>query len=82
VWPNASSFTHLCEALHEWGGYRSDTGLSKKRSRTWLMPAIEKTANYDSLGAYGKSSMRFVSHHRVELKLGGGGKVVDRKVHL
>jgi hypothetical protein len=46
------------------------------------MPAIERTANYDSLGVYGKSSMRFVFHHRVEPELGGGGKVTDHKVPL
>jgi hypothetical protein len=68
MWPNASGATHLCEALHEWGGYRSDTGLSKKRSRTLLMPAIGSTARYKAFSVYGRIEHEI--HGRPELTLG------------
>jgi hypothetical protein len=48
--------------------------LSKKRSGTLLMPAIERTANYDSVGVHIHQRIKALLEHRLGL-LGHSGEV-------
>ena len=51
---NSQSCHSNSQPLSRGGGYRSDTGLSKKRSGTPGMPETEKIASYSALSIYGK----------------------------